>query len=344
MSKKELQSNIMPDFIEYLGTPQSIISIFIGATSCLLVNKVKLYKKFISETINLDQPKNVEEAKIDIIYTPVNFSAIPENEFKEYISIFWSTLIRNISPEYLKLFNKNIIDLKFRKKFQLIKTTVPAYYKAYNNEIVFRSKNIAEDIYHELLHLTTRYVDKYDNVFIGFSQLNDEDTIGEGINEGYTELLTKRYFPKTTRCYPYQYVVASNIENLIGKDKMIELYFNCNLKGLITELSKYLDVSEVFELINGLDVYTKNMNSSSKRYFDFSFDYIYRSQEILLKAHMEKYKQNNPNININDLKSKIEEVKDGLRYQISSGNEFFMFDVEEDSETIMGKYLNIYAR
>ena len=77
--------------------------------------------------------------------------------------------------------------------------------------------------------------------------------IGGGLNEGYTELLTARHFNNNkVTCYSYESEVASIIESIIGP-RMVELYFDSNLLGLIEELKKYSNEDESMQFITNLD-------------------------------------------------------------------------------------------
>lgn len=88
--------------------------------------------------------------------------------------------------------------------------------------------------------------------------------VGIGLNEGYTEVLSNRYVVdkklivngKDTG-YKYQRAVAELVELIVGRDKMINMYFHGDLEGLIKELSRYQDEMKVKEFILDLDTITK---------------------------------------------------------------------------------------
>lgn len=88
-------------------------------------------------------------------------------------------------------------------------------------------KNI---IVHELFHAASSY--KIGNVVsCGFHQANG--SFGVGVNEGCTDYLAREVCPSVGCGYSYEIVVVTLNRMLIGKSKMLELYFNCNLEGLI---------------------------------------------------------------------------------------------------------------
>ena len=99
------------------------------------------------------------------------------------------------------------------------------------------SPEFRETLYHELLHMTSSYNSK-DKKVSGF--LNAVKTsfskieIGSLLNEGYTELLTKRYFKCTdNEYYKKEVLLASKIEEFIGREEMERAYFEGNLNYII---------------------------------------------------------------------------------------------------------------
>ena len=107
--------------------------------------------------------------------------------------------------------------------------------------------------YHELLHLLTTKVENENIISIGLSS----NTFGEGLNEGYTELLTKRYFghlsPDDEEMYNLHMWYSKMIEEILGKDILEKCYFEVNQFMFIKELSKYTDTQKVIEIICNLD-------------------------------------------------------------------------------------------
>ena len=58
--------------------------------------------------------------------------------------------------------------------------------------------------------------------------------IGSILNEGYTELLTKRYFKcSNNEYYKKEVILASKIEEFIGKEEMERAYFEGDLNYII---------------------------------------------------------------------------------------------------------------
>ncbi|MDO4996530.1 MAG: hypothetical protein Q4E69_05065 [Bacilli bacterium] len=180
-----------------------------------------------------------------------------QNKFKEVFP-----------EEYLAHFNFNIkntdiIDYKLKiiNKIKSIFTSQAlGCFDAYNNtiEILKKPENEFEFrkiINHELLHLSSAA----NMAFCGLSQevLTKKGSviIGNGINEGYTEYLNKTYFSDNVDySYHDQVQFASMIENIVGKDFMIDCYFNRGLSPLIKKLGEKIgDNSKAIDLILSLD-------------------------------------------------------------------------------------------
>ena len=98
---------------------------------------------------------------------------------------------------------------------------------------IFADYNLVDRgvIYHELFHFAS-----YPTNF------------RRGLNEGYTEILTHRYFNKSKMAYPDNFDYVLKLENIIGQDVMEEAYS----KGDMSMLSELFDEDNyiLFEKIN----------------------------------------------------------------------------------------------
>ena len=83
-------------------------------------------------------------------------------------------------------------------------------------------------------------MDKGDIVTSGFCQDSYYCSIGDGLNEGYTEYLTKKLceFNDGAVVYPYNKVIAQVVEMIVG-EKMMGMYFTSNIPRLIKNLENY---------------------------------------------------------------------------------------------------------
>ena len=191
-------------------------------------------------------------------------------------------------PEHLASFNFNIktmdiIDYKLKimsKIMSFFRGQPLGSFDAYNNtiEILKKPKNEIEFrkiINHELLHLSSAS----NMAFCGLSQevLTKKGSviIGNGINEGYTEYLNKTYFTTNTEySYHDQVQFASMIEDIVGKDFMIDCYFNKGLSPLIKKLGEKVgDNSKAIDLILSLDCVLGKANFlfNKSKYTDVRF-------------------------------------------------------------------------
>lgn len=147
------------------------------------------------------------------------------------------------------LLYKNITSLKITKN-NLSKNTY-AYYNSKEN-IIYINKNYNKQVLpHEINHMaSTDYVNN-NNIFSGFRQ----NTFGAGLNEGYTEVLTHRYFKKEKPAFSYNFFfrIASSIEIIIGQQEMECLYYKADLKELIKIMNNYTSYSDIKLLIINLD-------------------------------------------------------------------------------------------
>ena len=139
-------------------------------------------------------------------------------------------------------------------------------YDIFTNEIdTFDKKKTT--LTHEILHSSSS--NPY-YAAVGFNRLFGEikeieleqNEIGRGLNEGYTELINNRLFKEKS----YSYILLNKIAYLIellfeNKEDMKNYYFNNNLEGIIYELNKYIKEEEIIELLIDIDelYYNKNI-------------------------------------------------------------------------------------
>lgn len=152
----------------------------------------------------------------------------------------------------------NLQDVKVKNSFlSNFLLGASASYNTLTNNIKVNPQKYSLSIYHELFHLASTFKDK-DKIYSGFSQLQITtlSKIGQGMNEGYTELLHKRYFPHASSDTAYQILVffMKSLEEIIDQEKMEKLYSEANLKGLIAELETLMNQEEIMAFIRDMDV------------------------------------------------------------------------------------------
>lgn len=222
--------------------------------------------------------KNKPKDRYEIDYTSFG---IYKDIVLEFVDIFKA----NFNEEKVDNMLKNLSTLKIRtelprRRFFFRRLRSVGYYDSKENEIVIETdetEHIKETMFHELLHMASN-----NDTISGFSNKK----IGRGLNEDYTEYLLKKYFSKKFNIYPRN-VIFSLIEKMVGEEKMEELYFKSDIKGLIDSLSKYCDEDkkEAIKIIFEYDTVF---------YLEFGYDFS-KILEEKLKLLRETKEQENEN-------------------------------------------------
>ena len=202
-----------------------------------IISYIKLFLKSNKKKIEIKQtPKVVNSGKVKI----------DNAEVKK----FEKRLI------HLKSFNEsffyyNVSSLKIERNSFLSKI-YPGVYDVRKNVI-----HLSDDYEfpHELNHMSSTFCDGKD-YYSGFSQNGN----GDGLREGYTELLSGRYFNKKDS-YPVEVKIMSNLEKIIGRDKMEHFYYTADLYNLVKELEQYDSKENVLNFINCVDLLSSLIDS-----------------------------------------------------------------------------------
>lgn len=261
-------------------------------------------------------PKNIKEIKLppDLKYecSRIKINEEYEEKVKQAVNDFSKVLVEKFSKDNLIVFYNNINNLKICNEIidnqyetDVISTGV---YDTDNNSITINNDYFYEAIYHELFHMASSVMtDKV--TYSGFFQLNNltASSIGDGINEGYTEILTRRYFKFKSSKYSVEYLIklVKQLEIIVGKKNMEKLYLNADLKGLVLELKQYLSDKEVMELLMSTDFILKYIYYVKTNLFEqkIIINNIKKSNVLLIKAYCLKLKKEclEDNTNINNL-------------------------------------------
>lgn len=124
---------------------------------------------------------------------------------------------------------------------------------------------------HELLHMASTCYKRRKPIWNGFDEINSNEEYIEqkGLTEGYTELLTSAIDQKDTiflknHPYAFQILFAKQIEIIIGKEIMLDAYFNdSNIKLIqkkLKNINSSIAVDELLELIT--DILTEQQRGS----------------------------------------------------------------------------------
>ena len=251
-------------------------------------SNLKIYKN----AINIKKYKLINNAKASyIVYDPIilhNDESFSNNIIPASLKTYVDTLINTFPKEYLNVLFNNLKTIKYKvslENAEIFRSIIgiitdigstEGYYNPVSNEITVISKkqkeifsSIANDKYisyediinnilsHEIFHVATSLVNN--NIqFCGFYQSYKLYDIGNGINEGYTELLARRYFDKEKGYYDDEVLITSLVEEIIGSDLMLDAYFKMDLNKLINLLKEYSNIHMAKRFIINLDNYCHN--------------------------------------------------------------------------------------
>ena len=110
---------------------------------------------------------------------------------------------------------------------------------------------------------TSFYNKKLKIGYSGFQQIffYKIESIGYGLNEGYTDLLVNRYFNNKIkyRCYSYEVCTffSQKLEEIVGTKRMENYYLNADLFGLYHYLLNFDTGENIAQFIVSLDYLLK---------------------------------------------------------------------------------------
>lgn len=241
------------------------------------VNK-KISTKTLDKSVKIKDISFVDKPNSDYFNVRKDdiISILENSDLSKELLIFYRVLLTNFNENDLNTFYHNIRSLKIDEfsgnvsKSKNVAFETLAFYKFIVNTIYIKDKNKIDTLYHELFHMSTAKREK-NVLFTGFRTVDVNNNIGfgEGINEGYTQILAERYFDNSTKGnYNIFVYIMLLVERIVGKEKMQSLYMQSSLYGLIDELKKYASFEDISRFITYTDylirnIYTKN-NSDKK--------------------------------------------------------------------------------
>lgn len=210
------------------------------AINNLKINKIK-FEYLLKNIKPVEQTEDKQEITVDIDELTI------DEKYKPYLKHFIKKTNANFnfrnSNEILRTLKINKLKKSKSKKYG-----ATGYYNFYNNKIKIY---IIDTIYHKLFHAFT-YHKTAENYFCGFNQGNDHLDIANSLDEGYTDLLTKRYFGIEIN-YMLEANIVSKIELMLGKEKMQSMYTSNDLMGLIEFLAKHSSKEYAIGFIRQMD-------------------------------------------------------------------------------------------
>ena len=275
-----------------LGTQIGSIAIF----STLLYKLNKEQKEFKLHYNTLNDIENIEIEKYD---KEVNFDSINKQELKSLFVELYNNLLKDPNVN-LSNFKRNMESIKIKdindsEIGQIY--DAEAFYDYFDNEVFCNDEPNAATLIHELIHMASTYYgeDAKHVRYCGFLQEKFGHQIGVGITEGYTELLSKRYFNQKkyekyiSDSYVMKMNMVKNLEKIVGKETLTKLYFNSDLKGLIKELKKYNDLESIIKFIKYLDITALDLMHKKSRISKRKYqEYVNYCFEFLIHSYISK--------------------------------------------------------
>lgn len=186
--------------------------------------------------------KNIEKIR--------NLTEKKGKKYKQLYDNFKKVLEENFDSDTLHNFYYNsewVIVNKFT--FNPFTTSI-GFYNSGANKINFNVNSFN----HEFFHLASAN-NEVDPTICGFHIIDKEKSLGYAISEGYTDLLTERYFNENIEDYYYfESKFSKGLERIIGRKKMEQLYFKADFVGFVNELKKYYDIYEIEKFLINMDV------------------------------------------------------------------------------------------
>lgn len=224
-------------------------------------------------------------------------------KFKEYIMVFVQTLISKNANFDFRILKKNIKSLNIIILNNDEMDSGGEY--SWHNVIYIREDQLSKlenIVFHELFHMAS-----YNRFKIGGFQ---NVMSYRGINEGYTQLLTEKYFSFTTNDYLGEKTIAELLESIIDSTLMENFYSTANLQGLLNEISKYNgnDLNKARFLLKKIDDYSAIMNLPSREFNEKTekcCEIIKSIMIDLIELFINKLKNGNINSDIEELFSNI---------------------------------------
>lgn len=315
MSNEKKRVPIIQDFFsaDLINSLLYLYSLFAGG--------IVLYRKLDSLKTNYRIKKDFSSKDVFILslsdeiklrVDDFNFDEISKINHSKEILHFIDVVTKNFKAEDLafmvnNLNNLNVYNFKLEDYFRT--DGMKGYYNSANNSIFLHEHNPNEYIYHELFHAASTMGDD-DTFCVGFANYGIT-SIGYGFNEGYTQLLTNRYFPskKGHLFYPYLTKIAGIVEDIMGKDDMQSMYMRGELNLLFSKLESFCSRQDVVNFMVYLDnicnhLYNYGLNKESKELLNQS---LYEINVILTRIMINKTiaEMNGVNLNITTLYNKI---------------------------------------
>lgn len=216
-------------------------------------------------------PEKIKEKNKSIEFT------ILDNKYKKRLENIYQTIKNDVSKDDIKLLYSNIPNTKVREEyikgliFSIISNNTIAEYKVKKNCIyLYTSRYSGSSLTHEVLHSLSSYYDEDRNIFYnGFSQTTNNHSLGEALNEGYTEYQNIEIFKANINetLYIYEIIIVKLLEKIVGRRYMRDMYFHADLYNLIRTLNNFTSINDIKNFLYRTDYilnYRKSIFKSEK--------------------------------------------------------------------------------
>lgn len=216
-------------------------------------------------------PEKIKEKNKSIEFT------ILDNKYKKRLENIYQTIKNDVSKDDIKLLYSNIPNTEVREEyikgliFSIISNNTIAEYNIKKNCIyLYTSRYSGSSLTHEVLHSLGSYYDEDRNIFYnGFSQTTNNHSLGEALNEGYTEYQNIEIFKSNINetLYIYEIIIVKLLEKIVGRRYMRDMYFHADLYNLIRTLNNFTSINNIKNFIYRTDYilnYRKSIFKSEK--------------------------------------------------------------------------------
>lgn len=277
---------------------------------------------------------NGEKKSIKTLNKILNKKII-KGQFGQYILEFYKRIAESGSSYDFTLMIKNLRKLEIVVVPKL-RNGIMGVYDVEENAIyidVHYLDRIDEIIYHELFHMSSAKK-KNKKCYTGFLS----NKLFEYFNEGYTEVLTKRYFKdKAPECpYLFEMIIAEMVENFVGQDLMEQFYSRADALGMLVEFSKYTEKQE--------DTYLTIQRVDKMSYYYEQQDFAHCMEEcssiirVLIQTFIKKCMLSEEEITKEEVDYFFRMIPVSYTYEDKDYEVFSQDEVNEDKE-ICYKYI-----
>jgi hypothetical protein len=184
-------------------------------------------------------------------YLPKTNKPFKKNDIPDEIKKDIALIKEKVNNENLYNLYNNLTNIKIKNDLSLLLKLIKGKYNSKTNTITYTTINSR---FHELMHLASSCYDEKNNIWLsGFINYNNKPIYGKALNEGYTELITRRVFNKKTAFYNEEVKIVSFFELLFDKNALESHYFNNDIYSFINHIDSYIGKENAIKLLLQFD-------------------------------------------------------------------------------------------